>query len=241
MAGLDDGDTADEELFASVEPAAGGSVDDVEVKVMDVLAGSFEERRDRLRSAAEALLGARRGSGDAAGVWVYIVGTWNDRVVATRHGDESDPKTFEIPYTIRDGEVEMGTPEEVEIVATIQPAGSSGVKSVAALVLDDAARVLALDSVGTKSDGSWSDEDELLAGTLDRLGALVNGAPLDGKTAEVDGVETVGEGEVETIGETGTKTAEVDATTGETGVPQDVERKVVIDPDEIKRMLASIA
>ncbi|WP_431976076.1 hypothetical protein [Micromonospora haikouensis] len=218
LTGLDDGDSLDEKMFGSVEPAAGGPVDDVEVKVMDVLAGSFEERRERLRAAAEALLGGRPSGDSGEGVWVYLAGTWNDRVVAVRHGGAGEPQTFEIPYSIRDGEVELGAPVEVEIVSTIVPTESGGgTKGVAALVLDDAARMLALDAVAEKSGGAWTAEDELLASALDRVGALVTGAP----------VETAGKDQ----GGVATKT---------TGEPDGTARKVQVDPDEITKMLAQL-
>ncbi|MBO2461695.1 HK97 family phage prohead protease [Actinomadura violacea] len=85
------------------------------------LPGSFEQLHDELQAAAAGLL----ADGEEPGL-VELLGTWPDRVVATRYPAGGDGKavSFEIPYTVAGDGVEMGEPVPVRIA--VDHGGVSG-------------------------------------------------------------------------------------------------------------------
>lgn len=96
------------------------------------LPGSFEERLEAVRAAVEEELRGEpvdtdEDSGHATDRYewdfVDIVGTWPDRVVATRVKFRPGPhqeESYEVPYDVGDdGTVELGEPQPVELSVTV--------------------------------------------------------------------------------------------------------------------------
>jgi peptidoglycan hydrolase-like protein with peptidoglycan-binding domain/phage head maturation protease len=87
-------------------PAAWGTDWGAEVKAF--LPGTFEQLRDDLHDAVAASLA------DDEPCLVELLGTWPDRVVATRYTD-TKAESFEVPYTLDAGTVEAGEPVPVTV------------------------------------------------------------------------------------------------------------------------------
>jgi hypothetical protein len=117
-----------------VGPNAAHRAPATEMKGVPRLAGTWEERLDRLRAAACAALGDDTPEGDGDGgvaprAWVCIAGTYDDHIIVTREkpsiGDEEE--TFLIPFTWDiDGEPILGKPEEVRLSLTVEGADPDG-------------------------------------------------------------------------------------------------------------------
>lgn len=150
----------------------------VETKVRDVLPGSYEERRDALRDAARAALGGPRDAHGAPEWWVYVVGTWDDRIVVNRSPrDDGEPQTWQIPYTINaDGVIALGEMTRVELVAQIVPSTktaetvevSGDTVAAAVAAVQDATAILALASAAAGEKTLTAP-----AGPVGRLGEVV--------------------------------------------------------------------
>ncbi|XTZ13920.1 hypothetical protein ACQSSU_20700 [Micromonospora echinospora] len=154
----------------------------VETKVRDVLPGSYEERRDALREAARQALAGPMVNGHPEW-WVYVVGTWDDRIVVNRSPrDDGENQTWQIGYTIgEDGTITLGEMVRVQLVAQVVPATKSSdgpqvadatVESVADL-LEDATAQLTLavtaDAAGVKGAQVTDGGSDRLSGCVERL------------------------------------------------------------------------
>lgn len=116
--------------------------------------GTLEERRERVACAVrEALRGGQDEDGRFEWDAVDVVGTWDDRVVATRsnwQNGSDDVESYEMTYEITEDGVELGEPEQVELHVSIAPAARSdedgpeepGAMSPAPGLIDDAAYAL---------------------------------------------------------------------------------------------------
>jgi hypothetical protein len=132
--------TDDQILLAGATPIVADGLDGVEVKLMEVLAGSYEETRERVEHAVEELVRDDiladlldeydeddEDSEERPHWWVRIIGTYPDRAVFCVHispdRGPSVTETYEVEYTIDSSsgvpEVRLGTPVPVEISATV--------------------------------------------------------------------------------------------------------------------------
>lgn len=95
-----------------------------EVRAWPPVEGSFEERTQRLRDAAEAWAVARFGErGPDNDWWLSVEATFAETVVVTveQYGETPSRTSWEFPYTMaEDGAVELGEPREVDVVSAIQ-------------------------------------------------------------------------------------------------------------------------
>lgn len=86
------------------------------------IAGSFEERREAIGEAVNILYP------DAW--WTYVIATFDDTVIFEVDSRSEGTQRFQATYTIGDDlDVELGTPEPVEIVEVVQPAKSESADS----------------------------------------------------------------------------------------------------------------
>lgn len=89
------------------------------------LAGTFEERRDRLDRALTEVLRGDVGENDEGHVrgWVNVVGTWPDRVVACFYSYSDDgPRHYEFDYAIDEaGGVTLDNRREVRVEESLVP------------------------------------------------------------------------------------------------------------------------
>lgn len=112
-----------ETLFESVAGEAG------ETKSLPALSGSFEETQEAVRGAVRAWAVEVYGEvGPENDWWVSVEGTFDSSVVATIrvYSGEKQTTTYQFPYTIDDdGGVLLGDAQEVDIQATVAPAGST--------------------------------------------------------------------------------------------------------------------
>lgn len=84
------------------------------------LAGSFEERSEQLRDAL------REANPEAW--WLGVVATFDDTVVYEVETMEGSA-TYQAPYSLGDGALTIGSPEEVTISEVLAPAKSAGGES----------------------------------------------------------------------------------------------------------------
>lgn len=123
-----------ETLFESVAGEAG------ETKALPALSGSFEETQEAVRGAVRAW--ANEVYGDVSPEndwWVSVEGTFDDSVVATVrvYSGDNQTATFQFPYTIDDdGGVLLGDAQEVDIRATVAPAGATTPETASASLED---------------------------------------------------------------------------------------------------------
>jgi 8-oxo-dGTP pyrophosphatase MutT (NUDIX family)/phage head maturation protease len=79
------------------------------------LPASFEQIRDRLAQAVRALLAADENT------WACIHGTYPDHVIASVHSDGEEEEHYQVPYTLDDDDVALGTPKRVELATVVVP------------------------------------------------------------------------------------------------------------------------
>lgn len=119
------------------EPQEVNSKQSSQVKAVDVLPGSLEERRDAVRAAvSQRLSGGKLPDGEPQW-YVMVVGTWQDRVVVTRYyrgEDRRDSESYQVPYTVdADGALALGEPAAVDLQLQVVPSSKQQEEPHAAL------------------------------------------------------------------------------------------------------------
>lgn len=148
-----------ETLFQSVAGDAG------ETKALPALSGSFEETQEAVRGAVRAW--ANEVYGDVSPEndwWASVEGTFDDSVVATVrvYSGDNQTATFQFPYTIDDdGGVLLGDAQEVDIRATVAPAGATSTPETASAALEEM---------------DFKEAQEILAGLDTKKGAVLSAA-----------------------------------------------------------------
>ncbi|MFF4188092.1 2'-5' RNA ligase family protein [Streptomyces sp. NPDC001691] len=78
---------------------------------------SYEQLRSRLAEAARNLLNTEDGD-----CFVAVEATYPDRVIVSHH-DTNETSTYAIPYTVAGRDIELGTPQPVELTTVALPVG----------------------------------------------------------------------------------------------------------------------
>lgn len=124
--------TAAHRAAKSAHPSNAGAL---EHKWFRGVTGSVEETLDRIRSAvresltpqpdpAQMLVG---GSAAAPYVWVDVIGTYDDYVLASVSRDGDDDDVYRVPYIVSaDGEVILGVAVEVDLQTVVVPKMETG-------------------------------------------------------------------------------------------------------------------
>lgn len=229
-----------EALFESVAGDAG------ETKALPALTGSFEETQEAVRGAVRAWAVEVFGVGPENDWWVSIEGTFDASVVATIrvYSGENQTTTYSFPYTIDDdGGVLLGEAQEVEVRATVAPAGSASTSTASDPVTDaaglDEVKAL-LDDLDTKKGAVLSAANaSKLQAAQEAISKVLAAAA---KEEDPEGEKTaVVAREVVAVGEGGTKTIETPASTGtavedESGTEDEDDLVPVSDADLIAMM-----
>ncbi|MGW2550114.1 NUDIX domain-containing protein [Streptomyces sp. NPDC001635] len=87
----------------------------VPVQPIQPLPASFEQIRDRLASAVRTLLASEDDT------WACLEATYSDRVIVSVHADGDDPEHYLVPYELDGDDVELGTPQRVELATVVVP------------------------------------------------------------------------------------------------------------------------
>lgn len=116
--------------------------DAAETKALPALTGSFEETQEAVRNAVRAWAVEVYGEvGPENDWWVSVDGTFEDSVVATIrvYSGDNQTATWQFGYVLDDdGGVLLGEAQEVDIRATVTPAGTTSTAAAADPVTDAA-------------------------------------------------------------------------------------------------------
>lgn len=91
------------------------------------IAGSIEERQDRIWTALEAAYAVQSENRDERR-YVWLIATFDDKVLFAIEQVGEDPKTYEVGYTIEGDEVTLGDPSEVVLETIVKPKSRRGAK-----------------------------------------------------------------------------------------------------------------
>ncbi|MEU3499252.1 2'-5' RNA ligase family protein [Streptomyces hundungensis] len=89
------------------------------VTVIQPMPYSYEQLRSRLADAARNLFNS--GDGDC---FVAVEATYPDRFIVTHH-DKNEISTYAIPYTVAGRDIDLGTPQPVELTTVALPVGDT--------------------------------------------------------------------------------------------------------------------
>lgn len=98
-------------LYANVEDA--DKAGQAETKMYGTLAGSVEERQRRIADGLRETF----GSDD---IWLWIVATYDDRLVYSKEGPDVPTEYFEVDYRLDGDSVVFGAPRAVELTTTVR-------------------------------------------------------------------------------------------------------------------------
>ncbi len=108
--------------------------EEIENRYAGLIAGSYEERVEQVRSALGSWVNEhypRSDNGDRT-VWVYPVATFTDSVVGRviDYGSDAERQAFRMSYAVVDGQISLGEPKEVEIKTTVTVEGMQSAERV---------------------------------------------------------------------------------------------------------------